>query len=53
MSIEYLHKDYLDQATLDRLKVQNALRIQIEDQLTKIKNLESTGLEQKQMNNLT
>ena len=49
MSIEYLHKDYLDQATLDRLKVQNALRIQIEDQLTKIKNLESTGLEQKQM----
>jgi PLU-1-like protein/PHD-finger/SPOC domain len=49
ISIEYLHKNYLDQQTLDRLKVQNALRIQIEEELKKIKNLESIGQESKQM----
>lgn len=48
-SIEYLNKDYLDQATLERLKRQNALRLQIEEELSKIKTLESQGTEGKQM----
>lgn len=50
MSIEYLHKDFLDQATLDRLRVQNALRIQIENEMKKVKNLESLGQESEQVN---
>lgn len=42
-SIEHLNADHLDQFTIDRLKRQQALRLQIVDEISKLKNAETSG----------